>query len=326
LSQDDSLKESPAIESGEELPPAENENGSAVAEPVVQPVSPAADTAVLLETLISKTIPQPEPEPGEPYLRSASRSHIWAVRGRNEDSCLTFSALTGGQEPLHPFGLYIVADGMGGHHAGHQASRMASRIVADQILTQTYLPLMRQMGEGRAAAPSQPIQEVLLEAAAAANMALVNHEPDKDSGTTLTAALVFGRRLYLVHVGDSRAYLLHGEKFQLLTTDHSYVRRLQDVGQITAEEAAVHPNRNVLYRAVGQGPELEIDTFTRSLPAEGKLLLCSDGLWGLVPDQVMQAILEGDKPLQAKADQLVELALQAGGHDNITAVLVEFCL
>ena len=287
---------------------------------------PAPDTAVLLETLISKSAPQPLSEPTEPYLRSVRRCHIGAVRGRNEDSCLIFSGLTGGQEPLAPFGLYIVADGMGGHHAGHRASKMASRIVADRILSETYLPLMRQMEDNRTPAPTQPIQEVLLDAVAAANMALYNHEPDKDSGTTVTAALIFGRRLYLAHVGDSRAYLLHEDKFQLLTLDHSYVRRLQDVGQLTADEAAIHPNRNVLYRAVGQGDELEIDTFTRALPTEGKLLLCSDGLWGLVPDQVMQAILEEEKPLQAKADQLVELALQAGGHDNITAVLVEFSL
>jgi PPM family protein phosphatase len=324
LSQDDNLKEQPDVENEDERPTPDA--SPAVSEVVTPQVTPAGDTAVLLETLISRTIPQPATEPGEPYLRSVSRCHIGAVRGRNEDSCLTFSALTGGQEPLHPFGLYIVADGMGGHHAGHQASRMASRIVADQILTQTYLPLMRQMGEGRMAGPSQPIQEVLLDAAVAANMALFNHEPDKDSGTTLTAALIFGRRLYLAHVGDSRAYLLINDRFQQITTDHSYVRRLQDVGQITAEEAAVHPNRNVLYRAVGQGAELEIDAYTRALPAEGKILLCSDGLWGLVPDQVMQAILEDEKPPQAKVDQLVQLALQAGGHDNITAVLVEFSL
>jgi PPM family protein phosphatase len=329
------------VESGEDVKKKEEEEiVTAVTEPVEQeiitpavepppdlPESPAvADTAVLLETLISKATPKAEPEPTEPYLRSVRRCHIGAVRGRNEDSCLTFGALTGGQEPLMPFGLYIVADGMGGHHAGHRASKMASRIIADRIFSETYLPLMRQMDENRPAAPTQPIQEVLLDAVAAANMTLFNHEPGKDSGTTVTAALIFGRRLYLAHVGDSRAYLLHDDKFQTLTTDHSYVRRLQDVGQLTAEEAAIHPNRNVLYRAVGQGEELEIDTFTRALPTHGKLLLCSDGLWGLVPDEVMQTILEEDKPLQAKADQLIELALQAGGHDNITAVLVEFLL
>jgi len=304
----------------------EGETVTADSLPTTEELQKAPDTAVLLETLISRSIPKPEPDPTEPYLRSAQRCHIGAVRGRNEDSCLTFTAYTGGQEPLLPFGLYIVADGMGGHHAGHQASRMASRIVGERILTETYLPLIQQTRNGQAAAPSQPIQEVLVDAVAAANMALRNHEPDKDSGTTLTAVLIFGRRLYLAHVGDSRAYLLVDNTLHLLTTDHSYVRRLQDVGQLTVEEAAIHPNRNVLYRAVGQGEELEIDTFSRALPAQGKLLLCSDGLWGLVPDEVMQAIMEDARPLQAKADQLIDLGLQAGGHDNITAVLVEFSL
>jgi PPM family protein phosphatase len=306
--------------------PQEEEAVTADSLPATDELQKAPDTAVLLETLISRSIPKPDPDPTEPYLRSAERCHIGAVRGRNEDSCLTFTAHTGGQEPLLPFGLYIVADGMGGHHAGHQASRMASRIVGERILTETYLPLIHQTRNGQAAAPSQPIQEVLVDAVAAANMALRNHEPDKDSGTTLTAVLIFGRRLYLAHVGDSRAYLLTDNTLHLLTTDHSYVRRLQDVGQLTVEEAAIHPNRNVLYRAVGQGEELEIDTSSRALPAQGKLLICSDGLWGLVPDEVMQAILEDDRPLQIKADQLIDLALQAGGHDNITAVLVEFSL
>jgi PPM family protein phosphatase len=102
------------------------------------------------------------------------------------------------------------------------------------------------------------------------------------------------------------------------------VQRLQTVGQLTPEEAATHPQRNVLYRAVGQGGELEVDTYTRSLSQGGTLIICSDGLWGLVPEPLMQATLEQEESLQRKAERLVELALQAGGHDNITVILVDF--
>jgi protein phosphatase len=157
-------------------------------------------------------------------------------------------------------------------------------------------------------------------------MNIYNPDPEKESGTTLTAALVFGRRLYLAHVGDSRAYILAEGKLEQVTTDHSYVRRLQEAGQLTAEEAASHPQRNVLYRAVGQGDELEIDISTRPLPKRGKLILCSDGLWGLVPEPLMQEILEQDASLQHMVDTLVDFAIQAGGHDNITGVLVDFNL
>lgn len=257
----------------------------------------------------------------EPMMRFAQRCHIGAVRARNEDASFSFISATGGQDPLIPFGLFVVADGMGGHQDGHMASRLASHVVGRKILSAIYLPLLNPSAEkGR----QQPVQETIFEAVQEANLAL--HQGGKESGTTLTAALILGRRLYLAHVGDSRAYLYTDERLEIITVDHSYVRRLQDVGQLTAEEAASHPHRNVLYRAVGQGAELEIDTFTRALPAEGKLVLCSDGLWGLVPDPMLQSILEEDITLQQMVDKTVELAIQAGGHDNITIILVDFAL
>lgn len=285
------------------------------------PLGPLPATNPLTETLISK---RTQPENEEPQMRVAQRCHVGSIRVRNEDSCLVFMSATGGQEPLLPFGLYVVADGMGGHYAGHEASKQVSRTVAVNVINQIYLPLLEN--DGRAGAGRQPIQEILLQAVQSANMNIHNPDPEKESGTTLTAALVFGRRLYLAHVGDSRAYLLSEGKLEQVTTDHSYVRRLQEAGQLTAEEAASHPQRNVLYRAVGQGGELEIDVATRPLPKRGKLILCSDGLWGLVPEPLMQQVLEQDVPLQQMVDTLVEMAIQAGGHDNITGVLVDFRL
>jgi serine/threonine protein phosphatase PrpC len=256
-------------------------------------------------------------------LKVSQQCHLGNVRSRNEDSILVFNTFSGGQEPLFPFGLYIVADGMGGHHAGHEASKQVSRLVAEYVLERIYLPLLHSKNDSPAL-PQEPIRDVLLEAVQKANTDIYRPEPEKGSGTTLTAALVFGQRLYIAHVGDSRAYVLANGDLEQVTTDHSYVRRLQDVGQLTEEEAAIHPQRNMLYKAVGQGGQLDIDTFTKSLPKAGVLVLCSDGLWGLVSDPMIQDIVESEGSLEDKAVELVNMALEAGGHDNISVILVDF--
>ncbi|MBK8430042.1 MAG: serine/threonine-protein phosphatase [Chloroflexi bacterium] len=260
------------------------------------------------------------PLPAEPFIQVAQRCDVGVVRSRNEDSSFVFVSQTGGQEALLPFSLCLVADGMGGHHAGHEASRRVSREVGTYVLTQIYLPLVRSEPA------AEPIRDVMLKAVEAANRSLYTPDPDKEGGTTLTAALVVGRRLYLVHVGDSRGYLLAEGKMQLLTTDHSVVQRLQEAGQITAEEAENHPHRNLLYNAL-TGSDLEIDTYTRSLPRQGLILLCSDGLWGSVSDAEMQAVLENsDLSLQGRANLLIDKAIAGGSTDNVTAVLMDFRL
>jgi protein phosphatase len=279
--------------------------------------------AAIQDTVITSPINDLEKSLKKSALKAVQLCHIGNVRSRNEDSSYIFTTETGGQEPLIPFGLYIVADGMGGHHNGHQASKDVSRLVAEHVLDRIYVPLLKNSIEDNGK-PPEPVSEVILDAVQLANQHIHSPDPGKDSGTTLTAALVFGRRLYIAHVGDSRAYLLANGDMQQVTTDHSYVQRLQDAGQLTEDEAAVHPQRNMLYRAVGQGGMLEVQTFTRSLPKYGNLFLCSDGLWGLVSDSSIRDVLQQDAPLEAKADTLVKLALQAGGYDNITVILVEF--
>lgn len=287
------------------------------------PLQPLTDELAPTTPLAGPAAPLAGPAaPGRaPAVQAVQRCHVGAVRLRNEDSALVFNSAAGGQFPLLPFGLYIVADGMGGHFAGHEASRRASRLVAADLLQQIYLPLLQEKEN----ADQRPVQEIMLEAVQQANQEIHNPNPYKDTGTTLTAAVILGRRLYLAHVGDSRAYLLRDRQLQLLTTDHSYVQRLQDAGQLTPEAAAVHPQRNVLYRAVGQGGELEVDVSTLALPLEGKLLLCSDGLWGVLPETMLVDILDDAAlSLEEKADHLVTQALLHGGHDNITAVVVAF--
>ena len=244
---------------------------------------------------------------------------LGAVRQRNEDSCLMFSSGAGGHFALMPFGLYIVADGMGGHTNGHVASKTASRVAARYILERIYLPLLHDDG----GLNQTPIQEVLVNAVQAANTAVFQADLSSDSGTTLTIALVLGRRLHIAHVGDSRLYLLADNQLRPVTSDHSLVQRLQDVGQ-PADDITFAQIRHVLLRAVGQVEDVEVDTYMRLLPRNGILLLCTDGLCGLVSDADMQTVLEKDISLEQMVDELTDAAMEAGGYDNITAIVVDF--
>lgn len=253
-------------------------------------------------------------------LTVAMRCEVGAVRERNEDSCLVVSPESGGHFPLRPFGLYIVADGMGGHENGHVASKTASRTAASYVLEHIYLPLLRD-GD----APEQEeIEKVLETAVQKAHAAVYNPDPARDGGTTFTMALVLGQDLHIAHVGDSRAYWLVDGKLEALTNDHSLVQRLQEVGQLTAEEAHSFQYRNVLLRALGQEDELEVDLYSRTLPQKGRLLLCSDGLCGLIDDTMIRLILRQKLPLERITSQLIDAAMEAGGYDNITAVVVDF--
>jgi protein phosphatase len=315
--QADSATPLPPVEEGADVLVAPDE-AEALLEDLAKtaPLLQLSEDPPALATLVTKAMPDLEPK-----IRAVFRCHIGAVRSRNEDSCFLFQADTGGQVPMAPFGLYIVADGMGGHYNGHEASRKVSRIVARHILERTYLPMVWSSGPDQ---EQQPLQDVLLSAVQSANQLIFSPNPEKDTGTTLTAALVMGRRLYLAHVGDSRAYLLKDKELTQLTTDHTLVQRLQDAGQLTKEEAEQHQYRNVLYRAVGQGGELDVDISRTPIPRQGKLLLCSDGLWGLVPQGLIREVLLQSIPLEEMLDILVDVALQSGGHDNITGVLVDF--
>jgi len=144
------------------------------------------------------------------------------------------------------------------------------------------------------------------------------------SGTTVTAALVLGQQMTIGHVGDSRAYALHTDgRVEALTRDHSLVKRLEELGQITPDEAAGHPQRNILYRAIGQGEVLEPDIFTLPFPQPGQLLICSDGLWGVIPDENMGKIVAAAPNLHEACQSLIAAANDAGGPDNITAILVQ---
>lgn len=248
----------------------------------------------------------------------ASGQSVGHQRELNEDSLFTLSTTTSGNSSNPPFGLFIIADGMGGHQYGEIASNTAVRVISGYVMKKFHNSLFTL--------PTQPVdeslQEILQTAMLEAQRAVLREAPG--SGTTVTAALVLGQQLTIAHVGDSRGYLLYNEqRMESITRDHSLVKRLEELGQITPSEAATHPQRNVLYRAVGQGDTFEADIVTTPFPIGGYLLLCSDGLWGLVSDEEMSRIVYSAPTIQRACQTLVAAANAAGGPDNISAILVQ---
>ncbi len=239
-------------------------------------------------------------------------------RSHNEDALFVMQGSSAGEEALPNFGLFIVADGMGGHRAGEIASAISVRKVAQRITQDTVLRLF----DAGDSAELPPIQEMIRKALEDANEAVVERVPG--GGTTLTAALLLGHQVTIGHVGDSRAYIISENGTRVITRDHSLVERLKELGQLSEDEIASHPQRNVLYRAIGQGANLEVDVFSYPIPPEGYLLVCSDGLWSVVPEiDIQTIILESSSP-QIACEKLVHAANAAGGPDNITAILVKF--
>jgi serine/threonine protein phosphatase PrpC len=241
---------------------------------------------------------------------------VGKMRDHNEDSALVITAAQDGDDLRPSFGLFVVADGMGGHRAGEVASSLAARVTAHHIARRCYLPSLI----GRERDADQPaLTEILIGAVRAANDAVSQQVPG--GGTTLTCALVLGSQAYVAHVGDSRAYVLNKKGLEQITHDHSLVDRLVETGQLTRDEAAVHPQKNVLYRAVGQSGALEVDTHVRKVPRGEHLLLCSDGLWDMVNEADIVGLITEAPSLQDACEDLVAAANKAGGRDNITVVL-----
>ena len=251
-------------------------------------------------------------------LVAASGQSVGKQRELNEDSLLVLTTTLAGNSGSLPFGLYIVADGMGGHQYGEVASNAAVRVVAGHIMSkfQSYLFSIN------ASSPDESLQEIMQTAVKEAQKTIQSEAPS--SGTTLTAALVLGQQVTIAHVGDSRAYhILPDGRTEVVTRDHSLVKRLEELGHISEEEAENYPHRNVLYRALGQGEILEPDIFTIAFPQTGYLMLCSDGLWGVVADQDMHRMIKDAPSLQRACQNLVEAANAAGGPDNISVIIVE---
>ena len=245
-------------------------------------------------------------------------SDVGQVRDNNQDSILCFASSMNVGEAEPNFGLFIVADGMGGHEHGERASAVATKIITKHVTDNIYMPLLNGEG-GDAERPT--IIEVLRLAVQEANSMVAEQVPD--GGTTVTAAALMGQAAYIAHVGDSRAYIITEDLVEQVTRDHSLVQRLIELDQLSPEDAAEHPQRNVLYRAIGQSDNLDVDAIIRQVPPKGYLLICSDGLWNLIgKDELKEIVLGNGDDTQASCQQLVELANERGGSDNISVVLV----
>lgn len=232
-------------------------------------------------------------------LRFAAGSHDGMIREHNEDS--------GYAGPR----LLAVADGMGGQAAGEVAS---SEVIS------TIVELDEDV-------PGSDILTTLGGSVARANEQLrvmVEEDPQLEGmGTTLTALLWTGQRLGLVHVGDSRAYLLRDGVLTQITQDHTWVQRLVDEGRITEEEATTHPQRSLLMRALGSGDHVEPDLSVREVRAGDRYLICSDGLSGVVSHQTLEDTLASYQGPQQTVEELIQLALRGGGPDNITVIVAD---
>jgi protein phosphatase len=240
-------------------------------------------------------------------------------RKHNEDAVLVVISNSAGEITLPDFGLFIVADGMGGHRSGEIASAIATRSVAEHLTQDTFSGLLTLEDTRQ---NQSPVLDVVRQSFMDANRQVVSLLPG--GGTTLTAAVMLGEQLTIGHVGDSRAYVINDDSMEVITRDHTFVERLREMGEVTVEEANNHPQRHVLYRAIGQGDTLEVDVFTHPTPHGGELLICSDGLWGVVPEGRILSIVKRAAHPQEACDALVQAANREGGPDNITVVLVRF--
>jgi len=277
-----------------------------------------ANTAPLTEQQIEAIVKNQNPRFDMQQLIAAGGQSVGKQRELNEDSLLAMTTTMAGNSGNLPFGLYVIADGMGGHQFGEVASNAAIRSVAGFILRKFH-PYLFQV---KTDTMDESFQEIMIAAVGEAQRAIQREAPG--SGTTLTAALVLGQQVTVAHVGDSRAYFVFPDgRIEPITRDHSLVKRLEELGHITPEEAVNYPHRNVLYRALGQGEVLDPDIFTVTFPQPGYLMICSDGLWGVVAEQDLVRSIVDAPNLQRACQNLVAAANTAGGPDNISVILAQ---
>lgn len=229
-------------------------------------------------------------------LAWGARSDVGLVRVHNEDSFLVHAP------------LFCVCDGMGGHAAGEIASAIAVRTIAEH-------------------APATADDLLLGAAVELANAAVIEGAQKgvgkSGMGCTATCALIDNNRMAVAHVGDSRLYVLHAGTLVRVTHDHSFVEELVDAGEITADEARVHPSRSVITRALGSDPDMYADHFTLGVEKGDRIIICSDGLSSMVPDRTIEDLAVSSATPQQAVDNLVAQALAEGGHDNVTVMVID---
>jgi len=248
-------------------------------------------------------------------IRAAGITDVGCVRKHNEDSFLSDADL----------GLFVVADGLGGHAAGEVASRIVVETVTrfvgetlekDRTWPVEYDPSLSYDGN------RLKVAMLLADQAIADD---IRRNPERETmGSTVVAGLFHGPKVTLAHVGDSRAYILGPEGIRQVTRDHSWVAEQVANGILTPSEARIHPFRNVITQALGNGGELDVEVQTLELSKSERLLLCSDGLSGMIGDKQIWDIVEQANNIQDALESLISIAKEHGGEDNITAILASW--
>lgn len=238
-------------------------------------------------------------------MKSFSKTDVGVKRTMNQDSLFCCDSPVGSFQ-----NLYIVADGMGGHKAGDYASRLCIERMVSMI---------------KGSDSKTPVT-ILEEAVAYANQSVYEAAQEKPEyegmGTTMVACTLQGDTLYVANIGDSRLYLLHKE-LQQITNDHSLVEEMVKIGNLTESEARVHPQKNIITRALGIDEEVQADYFEVNVQPSDVVLLCSDGLTNMIEDDEIEYVIHHSESLEEAGESLIQKANANGGSDNITAVLVQ---
>jgi len=256
-----------------------------------------------------------------PQIIFASAQSVGKQREHNEDTLFEMSTCISGEEIQYNVGIFIIADGMGGHQYGEIASAAAIKKFVEVVVKKSILPGIL----GAKKLTSQTVQGIIGIALEEAHKVVQLEAPG--GGTTFTGAVILNQEVILAHAGDSRAYMyLPDGSLEVLTKDHSLVGRLVELGQITEKEASTHPQRNILLRAIGQPEPFKPDISTIDFHKEGILIICSDGLWGVVSKaEIIKVLQNSGDTLQDDCRKLVDLANAKGGPDNISVIMAK-CL
>jgi serine/threonine protein phosphatase PrpC len=241
-------------------------------------------------------------------MRFAVKSDKGMIREINEDSYNVIAGYSG--VPVS----FVIADGMGGHNSGEIASKMAVDSVSAQILENPHT-LIDEAGI------LISIKEIMENTNRAVYEKSIGDEATKGMGTTLILAVMLNKKLHIGHVGDSRAYIIRDERIEQLTTDHSFIEELIKNGSISRAEAAVHPRRHVITRAIGCMEEVEVDTYSCNIKDNDVFLLCTDGLSNMLDDEEILSAISGTEDLHQACIKLVDMANECGGEDNVTVIL-----
>jgi serine/threonine protein phosphatase PrpC len=268
------------------------------------------------------------PFPNGVQLLVASNSDAGDVRRSepNEDSTLVLLLQRVHESISSPSGVFIVADGLGGHDNGQVASRMTINIIAERLLRELLtVPLTAEKnGEPAKTFDEDALVALFHDTVEEANTALCQkNQLDKtDMGSTITGFMLVGEHAYVLNVGDSRTYMLRGKQLYQLTTDHSLVGQLVAGGLIEPDDVYTHPQRSQIFRSLGDKPNVQIDIFKQQLHPGDILLSCSDGLWEMVRNPQIENILDNALDPETACAQFIEAANANGGEDNVSAVVV----